>query len=330
MKKITWGVISTAKISIKKVIPAMQKGTYSTITAIASRNLEKAQQAAYKLNIPKAYGSYTQLLENPDIDAVYIPLPNHLHVKWTLRALKAGKHVLCEKPIALNTQEAEYLRNKKVKDFPDLKVMEAFMYRFHPQWQTVKKLVNEGKIGELKNIHSIFSYYNDDRNDIRNQKEIGGGGLLDIGCYCISLSRFLFNAEPKRVCSTIEYDPRLKIDRLATAILEFEQGNSAFTCSTQMKDHQQVEIIGTHGKIKIEKPFTPSPEKPNKITYQTGSQIKEIEFEACNHYTVQGDLFSQAILNNTAVPTPLEDGVENMRVIDKVFESSRTGNWVKL
>ncbi|MFO7891251.1 MAG: Gfo/Idh/MocA family oxidoreductase [bacterium] len=329
MKKVNWGIVSTAKIGTKKVIPAMQKGKYSHITAIASRDIEKAQRAAQKLNITKAYGSYRQLLDDPEIEAVYIPLPNHMHVKWTIKALEAGKHVLCEKPVAINVKDAEYLY-QKVKDFPHLKVMEAFMYRFHPQWQTVKKLVNEGKIGELRNIHSIFSYYNDDKDDIRNQKEIGGGGLLDIGCYCISLSRFLFNAEPKQVCSIIEYDPQLKIDRLTTGMLEFQHGHSAFTCSTQLIDHQKVDIFGTQGKIEIKKPFTPSPEKPSKVKYQTGSQIKEIEFEACNHYTIQGDLFSQAILNNTAVPTPLEDGVKNMRVIDKIVESSRMGAWVKL
>lgn len=329
MKKINWGIISTAKIGTEKVIPAMQKGRHTNITAISSRHLDKAQKIAKKLNLPKAYGSYEKLLHDPEIEAVYIPLPNHLHVEWTLRALKAGKHVLCEKPIAVNGKEAEYL-NMKMKDFPDLKVMEAFMYRFHPQWQTVKKLVSQGKIGKLKNIHSIFSYYNDDPDDIRNQKNIGGGGLLDIGCYCISLSRFLFNAEPKQVCSTIEYDPRLKVDCLATGILEFEQGNSAFTCSTQMRNHQKVEILGTQGKIEIIEPFTPSPEKPNKIVFQTESQKMEIEFKTYNHYTIQGDLFSQAVLTNTTVPTPLEDGIANMRVIDKIFESFKKGAWVKV
>lgn len=238
MKKINWGIISTAKIGIKKVIPAMQKGKHTTITAMSSRNLDKAQKIAETLNIPKAYGSYEQLLDDPDIEAVYIPLPNHLHVEWTLRALKAGKHVLCEKPIAVNSEEAEYL-NKKVKNFPELKVMEAFMYRFHPQWQTVKKLVTQGKIGKLKNIHSIFSYYNDDPDDIRNQKDIGGGGLLDIGCYCISLSRFLlFNTEPNRVCSTIEYDP--KISSLYTELLDPHTLSISFQSSLFHKDWKGV------------------------------------------------------------------------------------------
>jgi len=327
MKKINWGIISTAKIGTKKVIPAMQKGKYSHITAIASRSIETAQNTAKKLNIPKAYGSYRQLLDDPDIEAVYIPLPNHMHVEWTINALKAGKHVLCEKPVAINVNEAEYL-HQKVKEFPHLKVMEAFMYRLHPQWQAAKKLVKEGKIGELRNIHSIFSYYNDDRNDIRNQKNIGGGGLLDIGCYCISLSRFLFNAEPKRVCSIIEYDPQLKIDRLTTGMMEFQHGTSAFTCSTQLIGHQKVDIFGTQGKIEIDKPFTPSPDKPSKIIYQTESHRKKIECELCNHYTIQGDLFSQAILNNTPVPIPLEDSIENMRVIDKVFESYQKRTWI--
>ena len=327
MTRISWGILSTARIGLEKVIPAMQKGRYSVISAIASRKHEKAEKVARKLGIPKAYGSYEELLADDEIQAIYIPLPNHLHVEWTIKSLEAGKHVLCEKPIGVNSQEAVYLQ-KQVKNFPHLKVMEAFMYRHHPQWQRVKKLVDEGTLGQLKNVHSMFSYYNDDPTDIRNQVDIGGGGILDIGCYCISVSRFLFSNEPKRVSGTLEYDPQLRVDRLASGVLEFEKGTSTFTCSTQLTNHQRVYVFGTRGRIEIETPFTPSPDQPPNIRLQKGSKLKEIVCEVCDQYTIQGDLFSQAILNDTNVPTPLEDGIANMKVIDGIIMSSKSNAWI--
>lgn len=328
MEKISWGILSTAKIGLQKVIPAMQKGKYTAVTAIASRQFEKAQSAARDLGIPKVYGSYEELLADGAIDAVYIPLPNHLHVVWTLKSLQAGKHVLCEKPLGLNLPEVEYLQ-KEAQKFPNLKIMEAFMHRHHPQWTMAKKLVNEGAIGDLKSIHAIFSYHNIDPADIRNQAEIGGGGLLDIGCYCISVARFLFDSEPARVAGTIEYDPQMKIDRLASGVLEFEKGSATFTCSTQLTNHQRVSIYGKLGSLEIANPFTPQPDESCKIIHQEGSARKEIVVDASDQYTIQGDLFSQAILNGTSVPTPLADGVANMRVIDRIIRSHKTGVWVE-
>jgi predicted dehydrogenase len=327
MTTISWGILSTARIGLEKVIPAMQKGRYSVISAIASRKHDKAEKVARKLGIPKAYGSYEELLADDEIHAVYIPLPNHLHVEWTIKSLEAGKHVLCEKPIGINSKEAVYLQ-ERVKNFPQLKVMEAFMYRHHPQWHRVKKLVDEGTLGHLRNVHSMFSYYNDDPTDIRNQVDIGGGGILDIGCYCISVSRFIFNSEPKRVSGTLEYDPRLRVDRLASGVLEFEKGTSTFTCSTQLTNHQRVYVFGTRGRIEIETPFTPSPDQSPKIRLQNGPKLKETVCEACDQYTIQGDLFSRAILNDTSVPTPLEDGVANMKVIDGIIMSSKSNAWI--
>ncbi len=329
MAKIYWGILSTAKIGLQKVIPGMQKGKYSEIAAIASRNLDNAKQAAQSLGIPKAYGSYEELLADKEIDAIYNPLPNHLHVEWTIKSLKAGKHVLCEKPIAMNYDEAVYLQNE-MKKFLKLKVMEAFMYRHHPQILKTKKLIEDGAIGELKNIHTMFSYYNDNPEDIRNKPDIGGGGLLDIGCYCISISRFLFDSEPKRVCAAIEYDPKLKTDRLVSSIMEFSSGSTTFSCSTQLADHKRAEIFGTSGKIEIENPFTPQPKDSAKIILYRGSDKEEIVFEPYDQYTIQGDLFSQAILNDTEAPTPFEDAVANMKVIDKIFESAKAGKWVKI
>ncbi|MBE3036728.1 MAG: Gfo/Idh/MocA family oxidoreductase [Candidatus Atribacteria bacterium] len=329
MKKIRWGVLSTARIGTEKVIPAMQLGEYCTITAIASRQLEKAQAAARRLGIEKTYGSYEELLADPDVDAVYLPLPNHLHVPWAIKALKAGKHVLCEKPIGLNTAEAQELLEASRK-FPRLKVMEAFMYRHHPQWQWAKKRVSEGKIGELRTIQSFFSYYNSDPNNIRNKADIGGGGLMDIGCYCISLSRFIFGAEPRRVCGIIEEDPNMKVDRLTSAILEFNSGTSTFTCATQLVPYQRVNIFGTKGRIEIEIPFNTPPDRPCKVWYGDGNRIEEVVLKVCDQYTIQGDLFSRAVLEDREVPVPLEDAVANMQVIEAIISSARSRSWVNV
>jgi len=326
MKKIRWGVLSTAKIGTKKVIPAMQLGEYCKFTAIASRQLEKAQAAARRLGIEKAYGSYEELLADCDVDAIYLPLPNHLHVPWAIKALKAGKHVLCEKPIGLNAAEAQELLEASRK-FPRLKVMEAFMYRHHPQWQWAKKRVSEGKIGELRTIQSFFSYYNSDPNNIRNKADIGGGGLMDIGCYCISLSRFIFGAEPRRVCGIMEKDPNMKVDRLTSGILEFASGTSTFTCATQLVRYQRVNIFGTKGRIEIEIPFNAPPDRQCKVWYRDGNRIEEVVLDVCNQYTIQGDLFSRAVLEDREVPVPLEDAMANMQVIDALVRSARSGSW---
>ena len=321
MSKVRWGVLSTANIGTKRVIPAMQLGDYCQITAIASRSLEKAQAAAKQLGIPQAYGSYEALLADSDIDAVYIPMPNHLHVPWSIKALDAGKHVLCEKPISMTWPEAQDLLDASRKH-PRLKIMEAFMYRGHPQWQRVRQLVTEGKIGELRTIQTFFSYFNVDPNDVRNQAEIGGGGLMDIGCYCISLSRFIFNDEPQRVSGILEYDPKFEVDRLASGTLEFSKGTATFTCATQLANYQRVNIFGTEGRLEIEIPFNAPNDRPCRIWHQHGSEIEEIFFDICNQYTIQGDLFSQAVLNDTEVPTPLEDALANMKVIDALIDKS--------
>lgn len=328
MRKVRWGQISTADIGLKKVLPGMKTSEHVELVGISSRNLESAQAAAKALGIPKAYGSYEEMLADPDIEAVYNPLPNHLHVPLSIKALEAGKHVLCEKPIALTADEAQTLVEAG-KRFPHLKLMEAFMYRHHPQWQNAKQWVDEGKVGQLRTIQSFFSYYNDDPNNIRNQADIGGGGLMDIGCYNISLSRFIFGAEPERVVGIVEYDPTLKTDRLASGMMDFGSGTSTFTCSTQLSGYQRVNIFGTEGRIEIEIPFNAPPDRPCKMWYQNDSGIEEISVPTTDQYGAQGELFSLAILNDTPVPTPIEDAVANMRVIEAIVASSRDGKWVK-
>jgi predicted dehydrogenase len=305
----------------------MQKGSHCDIHGLASRSPEKAELLAAKLKIPRTFGSYEELLDCAEIDAVYIPLPNHLHVPWSIKALEAGKHVLCEKPIALSAAEAQKLLDAS-KKHPEIKIMEAFMYRHHPQWQKARDLVASGEIGSLQTIQSFFSYYNTDPNNIRNMANIGGGGLMDIGCYTISLARFIFDAEPQKVCGLMEYDPKLDVDRLTSAILDFGRGTSTFTCSTQLAPYQRVNIFGTQGRIEIEIPFNAPPDQPCRMWYQTPDQTEEISFPICDQYTIQGDLFSKAILNDTDVPTPLEDAVANMKVIDALVESARSGLWV--
>jgi predicted dehydrogenase len=330
MDKIRWGVLSTAKIGREKVIPAIQRGQYGAVTAIASRDLARAKAVAADLKIEKAYGSYQELLSDRNIDVVYIPLPNHLHVRWSMRALSAKKHVLCEKPISLTVAEAEQLLGAAAAH-PKLKVMEAFMYRFHPQWQMARQIVREGRIGQLRTIETHFSYYNDDPQNIRNQADIGGGALMDIGCYPISLSRFIFDAEPQRVIAHIERDPALKIDRLVSATMEFFQGTSTFTCGTQLVPHQRVNIFGTSDRLEIEIPFNAPHDRPCRawlhIGTKPGTQPEELTFETCDQFTLQADAFARAIQDDTPVPTPLADAVANMRVIERLTASAAKSTW---
>ena len=328
MDKVRWGIMSTAEIGAAKVIPAMQNSSHCDIRALASRSPEKAKALAAKLKIPKVFESYEELLDDAEIEAVYIPLPNHLHVPWSIKALEAGKHVLCEKPIALSAPEAQKLLDMS-KKHPGLKIMEAFMYRHHPQWQKARQLATDGQIGTLQTIQSFFSYHNTDAANIRNMADIGGGGLMDIGCYSISLSRFIFDAEPQKVCGLMEYDPELKVDRLTSAILKFSRGTSTFTCSTQLAPFQRVNIFGTRGRIEIEIPFNAPPDRACRMWCQTQDGIEDINLPVCDQYSIQGDLFSKAILNDTDVPTPLEDAVANMKVIDALVESAKAQSWMK-
>jgi len=326
MKKVRWGVLSTAKIGTVKVIPGMMKSHRCELVAIASRELPKAERAATELKLEKAYGSYEELLADPEIDAIYNPLPNHLHVDWSIKALQAGKHVLCEKPLGLDTADAKRLVDAAT-DFPNLKVMEAFMYRFHPQWKTACSWARTGKIGRLRTVQTLFSYYNDDPNNIRNQADIGGGGLMDIGCYCISLSRFLFDKRPDRVQGIVEKDPSLNTDILTSGIMDFGEGTGTFTCSTQLFYYQRVQIFGTKGRIEIEIPFNAPPDRETRMWLETKDGIEETVFPICDQYALQGDAFAKSILEDTPVPTPLSDAIDNMSVIDAVFKSGKSGTW---
>jgi predicted dehydrogenase len=319
-RKIKWGVLGAAKIGRTKVIPAMQKGELCEIVAIASRDEKRARETAHELGIPKAYGSYDRLLGDPEVEAVYIPLPNHLHVPWSIRAAQAGRHVLCEKPIGLSVAECRALI--EVRDSTGVKIGEAFMVRTHPQWLRAREIVRSGEIGELLAITGAFSYYNRDPQNIRNIPDWGGGALMDIGCYPIQISRFLFGEEPVRSTGAIQRDPEFGIDRLTSGLLEFRAGHSVFTCSTQMVPYQRVHILGSKARIDVEIPFNAPPDRPSRIFIDDGKEIRTEQFEACDQYTIQGDLFSKAILEGGEVPTPLEDSLGNMAVIEALFASA--------
>lgn len=330
-RKVRWGVLGVASIAVRRVIPAMQKGEWSGVVAIASRELSKAERAAEALGVPKAYGSYEELLADPAIEAIYNPLPNNLHVPWSIRAAEAGKHVLCEKPLGVTADEARNLL--AVRDRTGVKIGEAFMVRTHPRWLRTRELVQAGRIGQLRVISGSFSYFNQDSGNIRNMPEHGGGALLDIGCYPVTLSRFMFGEEPSRAMGLVDRDPEAKTDRLTSAILEFPSGQAVFTCSTQLAYHQRMALLGTTGRIEIERPINPPNDQPSRILIDddpgdpSGAGITAEIIDACDQFTIQGDLFSRAIREGGEVPVPLEDSIRNMRAIDAIFRSAESGKW---
>ncbi len=331
-EKIRWGVLGTAKIALDKVIPGMQKGKYSSVDGIASRREDLAAGAAATLGVPKAYGSYEDLLADGDIDAVYIPLPNHLHVPWSIKAAEAGKHVLCEKPVALNAAEAEKLI--AARDKYRVKIQEAFMVKTYPQWLKAREIVQSGELGRVLVYQCGFSYNSLDPDNVRNFPEYGGGGLLDIGCYPILTSRFVLGLEPRRVVAAIEYDPDYRVDRLVSALLDYGHVQAQFYCSTQMVPFQSVQILGSRARLEVEIPYNAPVDRPCNLFLTQGDLFKRdlitISIEECDQYTIQGDCFSKAILEDHPQPVPLEDSVQNMKVIDALFESARQKAWVSL
>jgi predicted dehydrogenase len=320
---VRWGVLSTAKIGIEKVIPATAAAARCEVVAIASRDLGRAQTAASGLGIARAFGSYEDLLADPDIDAVYIPLPNHLHADWTIAAAVAGKHVLCEKPLATSAAEAELMI--QACEAEGVLLMEAFMYRLHPTWEAVRELLANDRIGELRAVQSWFSYFNDDPGDIRNIVDAGGGALYDIGCYCVNLSRMLFGAEPIRIQGSVTRDAVMGIDTLTSGILGFDDGMATFTCGIRAEPDQRVHIYGTGGRISVEIPFNIPPDRPTRVFVTTGGDppvrpdTQVLTFEPANEYTIQAERFAAAVLDRTPAPIPPSDAVGNLRVIEELF-----------
>jgi predicted dehydrogenase len=326
MRRLRWGVLSTAFIGRVKVIPAIQKAPHCEVIAIASRDPAAARSVASTLGIPRAHGSYEALLADPDVEAVYVPLPNHLHATWAVAAAEAGKHVLCEKPLALSAADAE--RMIDVADRADVRLMEAFMYRLHPSWVAVRDIVASGRIGRLTAVQSWFSYFNDDPANIRNIVEVGGGALYDIGCYSVNLSRMLFGAEPDRVEGMIVRDPATGTDVVSSGMLRFGDGLASFTCSTRAEDDQRVDIYGTAGRISIEIPFNIPPDRPTRIFVTAGGDppvaplTEAIIFDVADPYTVEADAFAVAVLEDGPVPVPPADAIANLRVIEALIASA--------
>jgi predicted dehydrogenase len=323
IEPVRWGVLGVANIATTKVIPAMQASELSPVGAIASRSLERAERAAGELGINSAYGSYDELLADPAIEAVYIPLPNHLHLEWAQAAARAGKHVLCEKPLAMTSAEARAM--VETCEEAGVLLMEAFMYRLHPLWLKAKELIDGGAIGELRSVQTAFSYFNDDPSNIRNIPEVGGGALYDIGCYAVNAARFLFGTEPMAVKGAILRDPDLGTDVVTSAVLDFGSGQSTFFCSTQMEPDQRVDIHGTNGRIVIEIPFNIPPDIPTRLLLVSGGdppvspdvEIHEVPPE--NPYASQADAFSTAIRTGSPAPVPSADGVANLEVMERIF-----------
>ena len=318
--KIRLGVLSVARIGTVKVIPAMQKCAGLEVTAIASRDLGRARATAASLGIPQAYGSYEELLADPAIDAIYNPLPNHLHVPWSIRAAEAGKHVLCEKPIGLDVAEVEKLI--AARDRAGVQIAEAFMIRVHPQWLRTREIVQSGEIGELRSLHCAFSFFNRDAANIRNKPEYGGGALMDIGCYPIHASRWIFDAEPRRATARIERDPDFGIDHTISGLLDFPNGQALFTTSMQMNPYQRVQFFGEKGSVEIEIPFNAPPDRETRIFVRSGAVERTETFPVCDQYTLQGDAFAKAILGDGEVPVRLENALGNMKVMKALLDSS--------
>jgi len=327
---VRWGILGASNFALKVSLPGMKTGPLTQLSALASRDLGKAKQAAASLGIPKAYGSYEELLADPEIEAIYNPLPNHMHVTWTAQAARAGKHVLCEKPIALTAAEAETL--VAVQRETGKLIAEAFMVRSHPQWQQAKTWIDGGRIGDLISVQTAFSYFNRDATNIRNKKDVGGGALYDIGCYAVNTSRYLYGREPQRAIALVERDPEFGTDRLTSGMLDFGGAHLVFTCSTQGVAYQRVNAFGTKGRLEIEIPFNAPADRPCKIFLDDGSTLdcssaKTTTFPTVNQYGLQSEAFSRAIRTGGAVENGIETAVANMRVIDALFRSAESKRW---
>lgn len=330
VRKLRWGILGVSNFAVRKIVPAMRGCEHSELVGIASRDGARAKESAATLGIPKSYGSYDALLADPDIDVVYNPLPNHLHVLWSIKAAEAGKHVLCEKPISTTTADLRGLI--AAKNQYRVAVAEAFMVRFHPQWKRAAELVHNGAIGELRAVSTCFSYYNANRENVRNIADYGGGGMWDIGCYAVNVSRLLFGSEPRAVAASFSPDPEFQVDRIASGILEFEQGQSVFVVGTQMVPYQRVQVFGTKGRLEVEIPFNAIPGEGMRLFLDNGSDLRgggvtsEVVV-ACDQYTLQADAFSLAAQGEGTLVNSLEESFGNTAALEAAFRSKESGRF---
>lgn len=325
MKKLRWGILSTAKIGRQFLIPALHESEHAEVVAVASRDRSRGEAFAKENRIPRVHDGYEALLADPGVDAVYNPLPNHLHVPLSVQAVAAGKHVLCEKPLGLDVADIQPLL-RAAADNPKLVVMEAFMYRFHPQWLKVRELIRAGGLGEIKAVHADFTYFNRDPSNVRNRPEIGGGGLLDIGCYCVSAARLAFGREPVRALGLIDADPDFKVDRHASGVLDFAPGMATFYCSMQSNPSQGVRIIGEKASVFVENPFYRR-SVSSRLLLRRDNDDEVITVGHYDHYLEMVSAFSRAALEGRPAPTPLSDALANMKALDALFASAKSGGW---
>ena len=335
MKKkiINWGILSSAKIGWEHVIPAILKSKNSKLVAIASRNTLRAKKLAQKFKIDKSYGSYQELYKDQEIDVIYNPLPNHLHIKSSIEACKNKKNILLEKPISLKATDIDPLM--KYASENKVVIKEAFMVRHHPQWQWVKKYIKSGKLGSISSISTVFSYINKNPKNIRNIKKFGGGAIYDIGCYPTVISRFLLDKEPKRVVGLAKNDKKFKTDILSSVVLDFGEIYSSFIVATQSTFSQQVTILGTKKTLIVENPFNAIATKPTTVVIYNGKSIYRKEntikvFPAADQYEHQVTKFSNELLNKTKADYDLKDAKKNMKVLDAIFASIKKNKWIKI
>lgn len=326
MTMLRWGVLSTAKIARQQVIPALKEADGCEVVAIAGRDAARAQEVADGLGIDRVHGSYEALLADPEVDAVYIPLPNHLHAEWTISAARAGKHVLCEKPMALSSIEAQSMVDACSE--AGVVFMEAFMYRLHPSWRAVVDMVRTGRIGQPLAVQSWFSYFNDDPGNIRNIAEYGGGALMDIGCYCIDLSRLLLGGEPISVTGSTTRDSVTGVDTRTSGVLEFAAGTAAFTCSTRLEPDQRVHVYGSEGRISIDIPFNIPPDRATHVRVTAGGAppvapaTETVTFEPADPYRIEVEEFAASVRDGTPVPVPPEEGVADLVVMERLLAAA--------
>lgn len=327
MQKLKIGILGTSNHYLKRIVLPLQETKYCESYAVGSRNIEKAEQMAKAFSLPMWFGSYQAVIDCTEVDMIYIPLPNHLHREWVIKALEAGKPVLCEKPLGLDAAEAEEMIEKSRET--GVPLMEGFMYRFHPQWQHALNIVRTNQMGSIQYIHTSFSYNNPDPANIRNQPALGGGALMDIGCYAISVPRFILGREPRRVMSLISKHPEFATDRLTSGVLDFNGPRATFTVSTTAQPFQVVDIVGSSGSITIHIPFNTFTDVPSRITISDGLGQREVKFKASNAYGLMFDAFAQAVLERKPLPVFGLDAINNMKVIDAI-RASGTGEWIEL
>ncbi|SES17960.1 Predicted dehydrogenase [Gracilibacillus ureilyticus] len=328
---VKWGIISTANIAQRAVIPGIKESETGEVYAIASRNVDNAKETAEKLAIPVAYGSYEELLADPDIEAVYIPLPNHLHKEWSIKAMEAGKHVLCEKPIALNAKEAEEMIDASKK--AGVILAEAFMYRYHPRYRMIEEKIQSGAIGEIRGIHGVFTFNSAGaKENVRFKKEWGGGSLYDVGVYPISAARMILKQEPEAATvHALFSEQHGDVDMMASGLLEFENGVAlTFDCGMWADFRNRLEILGTEGKIEVPSAFVVNQNEQDHFYVHTSEGTEEVEVPYVNQYALQADVIGQSIRSGEELPFPSDDAIQNMKVLDACLASAEQRKRVEI